>query len=827
MPQLYHQYMLTRFSHYAKAASIVLILISCIVFVRWEFNIIALKTGATAMNPSGTALAFLFTGISLLAQQIKLENRGMRLFGRAAAYVVLIIALTRLCSDLFLWGSGPEQMLFLDKLNQAALFAGYPNRMELNTAVTFLLVSFSLQLLDIKVGRFWPAQFLALGSGFIALLTMISYAYSFMMLSDMKYTDIPMALNTAVAFFLVNTAILCARPDRGIIAVISGTGAGGVQARRLLPMAIIIPAGLFWLEYLARRAGALDQIRELSLFVLLNIFFFTVLIWWSAALMEESDQKRFYAEERLQKEKEAAEKASKVKSEFLANMSHELRTPLNSIIGLNRMIYEDKNVAEDHREMIGIAYRAANNLLNIVNDILDLSKIEAEALLLEKVTFALEEVVNNVMEVFLPLCHQKGLSLRCNFPADHPPYLIGDPMRLGRIMVNLVGNAIKYTEKGSVVIDISCLPDPGDPKHMILKCSVTDTGIGIPEDQLDNIFEEFAQVDSSITRRYGGTGLGLSIAQRLVENMGGKIGVESAFGKGSRFWFTITFPTSEVRPEIDKILFQYENARQLPPEERRKAEDVKILVGEDHPLNQAYIKRLLPQLGFKDCDIADNGKMLVDTLGKKAYDLILMDCHMPVMSGYEATDSIRAGEKGTSRHIPIIAMTADAMAGTRERCLLSGMDDYISKPINPDELRHIMSRWITFPGENDDTGAGEKSSVSAGTPSGGLAALREFADNEADMRKLVTVFTQETEENLNELRENCSDGYNQAWAEAAHKLKGGAATLKAEKLRALCEQARKMENAAAIERQAVLDKIQAAYDEVKSGLLAALSGDKT
>ncbi len=518
-------------------------------------------------------------------------------------------------------------------------------------------------------------------------------------------------------------------------------------------------------------------------------------------------------EQELIASKERAEKASQIKSDFLANMSHELRTPLNSIIGLSRMLYEDETLSEDHRDMVGITFRSANSLLDIVNDILDLSKIEADALQLEKIVFAPQEVISGVMEIFLPLCSQKGLILNCNLPAGAKmPYLIGDPTRLSRIIVNLVSNAVKYTERGSVTIDVACTEAKHGKIHF--SCSVTDTGIGIPKKKLNSIFDKFVQADASITRKYGGTGLGLNITKYLVEKMGGKMNVTSTLGEGSCFRFSIPFETAKHRPAVDKRAFRRTKIDRLPPEKRKNTKEARILVGEDHLLNQAFMKRLLPKMGFENFDIVDNGQMVLDALNNAAYDLILMDCHMPVVSGYDAVEQLRVQEKGTDRHIPVIAMTADAMAGTREKCLIAGMDDYISKPLSPDELKLVMGRWVTFPEEDDNKDSPPVKEQKDGGPS-----LKAFANNEEDLHQLVSLFIQQSEESINTLKNNCTDGKNTVWVEAAHKLKGSAAAARAKKLESLCAKAQKMESATTRERKAMLNEISAAYNKVKGALL--------
>lgn len=789
---------------FSRYACLVMIAVALLVLAGWHFDIAVLKSGIpglTAMNPGGTAVCFLLTGASLLFLHCGEGRRDCLIISRLIAILMLAVPVSWFVFHFLGIDMGTDRMLFADKLEREAINVGFPNRMAPNSALTFIMVGLALLLMDVRIGRFWPAQFLALASALSALLTIIGYGYNAMALAGVKYF-LPMALNSALMFLCASAAILFLRPERGVMSIVVGTGAGGALARRFLPVTILVPALVGWAGIIGSESGFVTQQILPSLFVLANIVIFTTLAWWNAASLEESDRRRRSAESALADAKETAEKASQAKSDFLAHMSHELRTPLNSIIGMSRILHEETSLDGQHRETAGIVHRAADSLLSIVNDILDLSKIEAGALEFEEIVFSLEEVVNNVMEVFLPLCSEKGLTLTCRLPEGRLPYFVGDPVRISRVIVNLVGNAVKYTREGGVTVNISC--EAGGDGKMTVACEVVDTGIGIQADKLEHIFEKFVQADNTITRRFGGTGLGLNISRHLIERMGGSIGVESEAGAGARFWFRLVLATSETRPFVDRQAARRQQTQRLPAEQRVQAAGARILVAEDHLLNQAFLRKLLVQMGFSRFDIVDNGKEALDALAQNSYDLVLMDCHMPLLSGYDATRAIRLGESAAPRGIPIVAMTADAMAGTRERCLRAGMDDYISKPLGSDDLRHILARWITFADED----------VSAETPPE-ISVLRGMAETAEEMRNIVGLFIAQSEQTLQTLRSHCIDGASREWTEAAHKMKGGAALLQAKGLAELCETAQNMHTASATERHALLVEIATAYERLK------------
>ena len=469
--------------------------------------------------------------------------------------------------------------------------------------------------------------------------------------------------------------------------------------------------------------------------------------FWYIVQQSQRQQRMIF---HLNKSEKRVKEAARLKEQFMANMSHEIRTPMNSIIGFTNLLRRTK-LDDDQRQFVQNIHSAGENLLALVNDILDLSKIEAGMMGLEEMRFSIRSLISSVGAMFIEKAKEKKLNFQTNIDNEVPDILAGDAVRLTQILVNLIGNAVKFTEKGSITIKVGLLAITEKSVH--LRITIIDTGIGIADEKKQYIFERFQQAEEETTRRFGGTGLGLSIVKQLVELQKGRVGLNSAPGVGSEFFIDIEYRIPDAS-EIDGQVF-------LADHEPVILSQMKVLIAEDNVMNQQLIKHLMKTWNL-NCTLVNNGAEAIEMLRKEEFSIVLMDIQMPEMDGYVATGIIRNDLK---LNIPIIAMTAHAMAGEKEKCLHLGMNDYISKPIKETALFNLIAQYAQANANNKVAGNENGKVVD-------LNYLHELSGNDKEFEEIMMQqFVLQTPEEMLQLQKAIeADDYMEA-KKIAHSLK--------------------------------------------------------
>jgi signal transduction histidine kinase/CheY-like chemotaxis protein/HPt (histidine-containing phosphotransfer) domain-containing protein len=550
----------------------------------------------------------------------------------------------------------------------------------------------------------------------------------------------------------------------------------------MLPTGNLFTTIMFSHDYIPRETAEL--FRSLSLSVKMAIIPFddakdlihrTQLVTLEQ-LLTVHEQAVLQQSEKLEAALNDALNASKIKSEFVANISHEVRTPISGVLGMTELLLDTRLDAEQNT-LVSSIHDFANTLLTIINDILDFSKLEAGKVELEHIQFSISNLLKSCGDLFEPTARQKGVKFKTFIDPKIPSLVEADLVRLRQIVLNLMANAVKFTERGEVITSARLIGQ--DDGRLTVRFNVQDTGIGISPEKLEVLFQPFAQADGSTTRKYGGTGLGLSISKRLVELMGGTMATESKLGAGSTFSFDIPLDLPAGPPDS----LATDSAKPVAEEQPRRG---RVLLAEDNPLLQDLSMRQLRKLGVTATAVA-NGRDALRAAESGDFALILMDCQMPELDGFKATEAIRQLEANTGRHVPIIAMTAAAMTGDRELCLSAGMDDYIPKPVTIAQLKSALEKWMPPDGATtcsaDDTQT-QPASADKNTPLDFALLEKNYGAGSVD--EILSLFVKEGQELIEALNEQSTAQEVRGLSSTAHQLKGLFAVITADELSDTC-----------------------------------------
>jgi signal transduction histidine kinase/CheY-like chemotaxis protein/HPt (histidine-containing phosphotransfer) domain-containing protein len=761
-----------RFLILSKIISFIIITIGIIVLCGWILNIEIMKSfypNAENMT-ANAAILFIFCGISLYFLNVKAH----RIFSKNIAIIFGIIVLVGgLLTTLEYATSlnfGIDQLIFEDPSSSFGTFP--PGRMTLLAAINFTLVGIAILLIYIKR---WVtlSQVLTVLGLLLGGLSVIGYLYGVDSLYDISSIT-QMTLPTTITCIALNIGILLSHPDDGLMSVSTSDTLGGMMIKRLLPMAIIVPFLIGFLRLAGENLGLYSMEAGMALMVFFTIITFVVIIWLNGLSLHNLDKSRRKLQRDIIRAKQIAESATRAKSEFLANMSHEIRTPINGITGMISLAL-DSEMPQAQREYLQHASSSARTLTRVIDDILDFSKIEAGKLELETVDFNIDHIFEEMKALFSNDAAARGLAMTFEVHPDVPKDLVGDPVRLKQVLMNLLRNALKFTPRGSVALRAEPESTAQNSK-ITIRFSIADTGIGIPEDKISLIFEAFSQVDGSTTRLYGGTGLGLTISKKLVGMMGGRIWVESNLGKGSTFFFTASFDrgTHSVARSVE---LPAANMAAIP-------RGLRIYLADDNEVNRILMNNLLAKIGASVMTV-DNGFDMLKAFENEAPDLILMDIQMPKLDGVQTTKRIREIEGKSGTHTPIIAVTGHALKGDREKFLAAGMDGYIPEPIDINTFFELIAKiTLHLPPRDPD----QKSQVSIDE----WIDLNDFRmrvrdDNEL-IGKLLELYLEDSREYLAQIEDAIRNNNSGELERSAHSLKGMSANLSAYRVSELAAQ---------------------------------------
>ncbi len=882
-----------------------------VVLCTWMFLLTDSESSPKAqwlarMNPT-VAVMVVLLALGFRVKAFK-DTPKLAIIGNVIAVATIAIALVKLLTGFLGIQLGIDQLIFASRFIAEAPYRN--NLMDSVTAASLLGLGLGLLTLNSKgQNQVRISQLVIFTTMSVALVAIVGYSYSAMAIyiESKAVTQMPMPVQTAICIFLLSLGFLSSRPDVGPFHLFIGDGTGSILARRVLPLAITFPFGLGALRVIGQSSGYVSAEMGDSLAVILNVALMAGLVGSASSFLNRTDSQRRKAvreqdalAKNLRVAFERAEEASRTKSEFLANMSHEIRTPMNGVIGMTELLLGTPLTLEQ-RAYAGTIQRSADALLTIINDILDFSKIEAGKMTVNPADVNIRMLVEEVARLLAPRAHEKGLELAVSIDPTLTLDVLADPVRLRQILTNLVGNAVKFTERGEVTTRVEQVSVDGD--RVTIHFAIKDTGVGIPSDQLQSIFESFTQVDGTSTRRFGGTGLGLSITKNLVEIMGGTMGVESELGKGSTFWFDLTvekgkvddesipedFPglrvlavddnptnlwvlrellkswgmvvveavsgqealniiksdgaegkldlviidhqmpgmdgievakrvmsdpvinkipmillssygsyasleelqavgfagalvkpaqSTDLRRMVQEAVYRSTNVKDAvttAPDERQLI-GLKALIAEDNMINRAVAASMLERWGCLVVQ-AENGQEAVSEIQKENFDFVLMDCQMPVMDGFEATSAIRELEGSGARRSVIIALTANAMEGDRQKCLDAGMDGYVSKPIDAKILLSTVLKFCTISSTPDI----ENEMSTDGTID--LEGLLERCGGSKDLvHKIAQKFAETGPAMVAQVKDAIGSQDADAVYRAAHQLKGASATMGAVKL---------------------------------------------